>query len=88
MTAWTIVFDPAARKELNRLPARPKARVVAAVTRLAEDPYASPNVKALRGSKSFRLRVGDYRIVYRLENAQLIVLVLEVADRKESYRDL
>jgi len=83
--AWKLIFQRAARKEFDRLPQRPKARILNALERLVQDPYAMTNVKALVGSELFRLRVGNYRVMYRLENEELIVLVVEVVARKDAY---
>lgn len=53
--------------------------------RLACDPYASPNLKALHGG-GYRLRVGDWRVIYDLQDDVLVVLVLWVASRGKAYR--
>ena len=60
-------------------------RVVAALDRLALDPYRMPNVKAMKGG-GFRLRVGDYRVLYELRNDILVVLVVQIGHRREVYR--
>ena len=51
------------------------------------NPGAATQVKALKGEeKNYRLRVGDYRVVYELKHDRLVVLVIKVAHRKEVYR--
>ncbi|MDE2006849.1 MAG: type II toxin-antitoxin system RelE/ParE family toxin [Rhodospirillales bacterium] len=84
--SWAIEFLPAARADLRSLDRGAQDRIVRALDRLVRDPYASSNVKAMRGSETFRLRVGDWRVVYTLRDDRLLVLVLRVAHRREVYR--
>ncbi len=54
---------------------------------IAVDPYAEhPNAKKLQGREGYRLRVGDWRVIYEIQNDQLVILVLKVAPRGEVYR--
>ena len=62
-----------------------RTRITRAINLLAIDPYAASNVKALKGSDDLRLRVGRYRVVYRLENQELIVVVVDVGARGGIY---
>lgn len=56
-----------------------------AVATLSEDPYAARNVKPLRGG-GYRLRVGDWRVVYSLRNEELVVLIVRIGHRREVCR--
>jgi mRNA interferase RelE/StbE len=54
---------------------------------LAQDPYArNPNLTRLQGRPGYRLRVGDWRIIYEIENDRLVILVLKIAPRGGAYR--
>jgi mRNA interferase RelE/StbE len=54
---------------------------------IAADPYADhPNAKKLQGREGYRLRVGDWRVIYTIQNEQLMIIVLKVASRGEVYR--
>ena len=54
---------------------------------IAQDPYAQhPNVVKLQNRPGFRLRVGDWRVIYEIENDRLVILVLKIAPRGEVYR--
>ena len=54
---------------------------------IAADPYADhPNAKKLQGREGYRLRVGDWRVIYTIQNEQLLIIVLKVALRGEVYR--
>ena len=83
---WTVVIERAADKALARFPAHDRKRILLALDALAADPFAARNVKPLKGRSDYRLRVGDYRVIYELENERLIVLVIEVSQRGGAYR--
>jgi mRNA interferase RelE/StbE len=54
---------------------------------IAVSPYADhPNAKKLQGRDGYRLRVGDWRVVYKIQNEQLIIVVLKIASRGEVYK--
>jgi mRNA interferase RelE/StbE len=83
--SYRVVLDPRAQKQLDALDARTAARIAGALRRVATNPYAAPNVKTLKGG-GFRLRVGDWRVLYDLRDDLLVVLVARVAHRREVYR--
>ena len=76
---------PSAQRSLNDLDRPLRRRVASRIDALREDPRPQGATK-LVGSKYWRIRVGDYRVVYDIEDAQLIVLVIEVGHRREIYR--
>lgn len=77
---------PSAERELARLDPEVRRRIDRRILALAEDPRP-PGVKALSGSSGgLRVRVGDWRIVYRVEDERLIVLIVRVGNRREVYR--
>jgi mRNA interferase RelE/StbE len=83
--SYRVILEPRAQKQLDALDARAAARIARALRLIAADPYAAPNVKALKGG-GFRLRVGDWRVLYDLRDDLLVVLVARVAHRREVYR--
>lgn len=55
---------------------------------IAINPHANhPNAKNLQNRPGYRLRVGDWRVIYEIQNEQLVILVLKVAPRGEVYRE-
>lgn len=82
---WTVRPTRQAERQLDALDAPTRQRVANALARLARDPYASPSVKALHGG-GYRLRVGDWRVIYTLRDDALVVLVLRVGHQREVYR--
>lgn len=83
---WKLEFTASARRDLRRLDEAVRQRVFRAIAALANDPFASQNVRALAGADGYRLRVGDWRVLYRLDGDRLIVLVVRIAHRREVYR--
>ena len=83
--SYSVRIKTSAAKELERIPGPARLRIIAAIDRLGEQPLSGAPLKGgLRGLR--RQRVGDHRIVYELLDAQLVVLVVRVAHRREAYR--
>lgn len=82
---YRLILAGRAEKELDALDRPIRDRIVKALSRLKEDPYHSPNVKALSGG-GHRLRVGDYRILYEVKDDLLVILVVKIGHRREVYR--
>lgn len=86
MAAYRLFIKPAAAKEIERLPTKKLRRaIVARIRSLATDPRPPGCVK-LSGADKYRVRHGAYRILYRIEDDRLIVVVVRVAHRKSAYR--
>ena len=84
--ACTVELRSSAAKALKKLERAMQKRIVHALSQLENDPFP-PGVKKLISEEDvYRVRVGDFRIVYRVESAKLIVLVLRIGHRREIYR--
>jgi mRNA interferase RelE/StbE len=83
---WRVEFRPSARAELLALDRPVQTRVLRSLTRLADDPRNAANVEAMKGGDLYRLRVGDWRVIYTLHDDVTTVLVVRVAHRREAYR--
>lgn len=84
---YTVVTTKGFDKRLVKLPIRWQKRIVMKIREVATDPYApNNNLIKLQGRDGYRLRVGDWRIIYELEDDQLIMLVLEMDTRGGIYR--
>jgi mRNA interferase RelE/StbE len=87
--AYEIEWDPSARRELRKLDPPVARRIALAVTGLASDPWpAASTALVAQPAGTRRLRVGDYRVVYVVEDEQLTITVVQVRHRREDYRDL
>ena len=83
---YLIRFHPSAARELEKLEPAVRRRIARAVDRLAADPRGHGTIKLRGADDLWRLRVGDYRIVYQIRDAALLVVVIRVRHRREAYR--
>ncbi len=84
---YHILFTKQADKALRKMPRNTAQLIRGKLDQLAEDPFArNPNVTRLQGRLGYRLRVGNWRVIYELEEDQLIILVLRIAPRGGVYR--
>ncbi|WP_338145207.1 type II toxin-antitoxin system RelE/ParE family toxin [Cryobacterium mannosilyticum] len=74
---------PAAERQLRKFDPQVRRRVQAAIDLLAGEPRPPRAIQLVGGSGEWRVRTGDYRIVYEIRDEQLIVLVLQVGHRRE-----
>ncbi len=83
---YRVELMPRAIRQLQKLPDNVQLRIMRALRRLEDDPRP-PGVKRLTGAENlWRIRVGQYRIVYEIHDDQLLVLVVRVGHRKDIYR--
>jgi mRNA interferase RelE/StbE len=86
---YRVEILPAAQRELAAIPLRDRKRIDERIVSLSTTPRP-PGAKALQGQKGqrglLRLRVGDYRVVYQVQDEVLLVLVVKVGHRREIYR--
>jgi mRNA interferase RelE/StbE len=83
---YSILLAPPAERQLKALAQPIRERIVKRLRTLKENPRP-PGVKKLAGEENlYRIREGDYRILYTIEDKELIVLVVKIGDRKEVYR--
>lgn len=86
MTLYRVLLERGAEKDLTRLSSEVHNRVIAAIRALATNPRP-PVCRKLAGSKNdWRIRVGDYRVVYEIADAIRVVRVNRVRHRREAYR--
>jgi mRNA interferase RelE/StbE len=85
MSRYRVEVAPRVVKDLAGLPKTARLRVETAIEALAENPRP-PGVKKLVGEEAYRVRVSDYRIIYEIADAVLVVLVVRVSHRREVYR--
>ena len=86
MARYVVEFRRGAEKDLRRLDAVVQKRVLRAADNLATDPRPSGCRKLQGSDNAYRVRLGDYRIVYTIDDAVLIVAIERVRHRSEVYR--
>ena len=83
---YRVVTTKSFDKALARLPLNLQKRIVAKIKEVAVDPYApNNNLTKLQGRDGYRLRVGDWRVIYELQDERLVMLVLDVGPRGDIY---
>jgi mRNA interferase RelE/StbE len=82
--SYRIELLPAAVKALRRIDPQDRPRIQGAIALLAKDPRP-PGAKALQGRDGLRVRVGDYRIIYTVDDGVLLVVVVTLGHRKDVY---
>jgi len=84
VSKYRIEVRPAAVKALRRIEPQDRGRVQGAIALLGEDPRP-PGARALQGRDGYRVRVGNYRIIYTIRNDILVVVVVTVGHRRDVY---
>jgi mRNA interferase RelE/StbE len=83
---YKILIKPSAVKDIEAIPLKKdRRRIVDRITKLAKNPRP-PGCEKLSGQDKYRLRQGRYRIVYSIEDQDLVVYVIKVGHRKDVYR--
>ncbi len=83
---YRVLLERAAERDLRRLPARLHNRIINAIQELADEPRPSGCRKLSGSDHDWRIRIGDYRVVYEIDDAALEVRVNRVRHRREVYR--
>ena len=83
---YSILLRPAAARDLRALPGNKRSRIEKAIERLRNDPRP-PGARKLMGvNNEWRLRVGEYRVLYVVNDSERQVVIARVAHRREAYR--
>ena len=85
MASYKLQIKPSAVKELEALPPKERRRIVSRIQKLATDPRPSGSER-LTGQQLFRVRQGNYRILYAIEDAELVLVVVKIGHRRDVYR--
>lgn len=86
MDCYKIEWKNSAKKELKRLPRHVIAKLISAVEKLPNNHFPTGYKKLVGTEHTYRLRVGDYRVVYSIQNDRLIIEIIRVAHRKHVYK--
>lgn len=90
MADYRIEFVKSAQKEFEKLPKNIQAKTLDALHVLSRNPYSDLlRVKRLKGAQAlYRIRIGDYRVVYDVRADVLVILVIKIGHRSDVYRRL
>jgi len=82
---YQVIIPKSVRKELDRLPDEVVSRILARLVGLETNPRPT-DVKKLKNRDAWRIRVGDYRVIYEIHDRVLQIIVITVGHRREIYR--
>ena len=82
---FQIILPKSVQRELDRLPDEIAKRILARLAGLETNPRPA-DVKKLKGRDAWRIRIGDYRVIYEIDDRVLQILVITVGHRREVYR--
>jgi mRNA interferase RelE/StbE len=85
VASYSLFIKPSAAKEIETLPKQDRRKVVSRIEALATNPRP-PGCEKLSGQEQYRIRQGKYRILYTIDDKQVVVVVVRVGHRKVVYR--
>lgn len=85
MASYSVLITRSASKELERVPTKDRQRIVEKIRLLSHNPRPA-GCEKLTGEDKFRLRQGDYRILYEIVDDERIVTVVRIGNRQEVYK--
>ena len=83
---YRVLFDKRAKKEFDKLHPSAANRVLAVIQSLAANPRPGRSIKLKGRDNQYRVRSGDYRILYLIHDSELIVVIIKISLRKDVYR--
>jgi mRNA interferase RelE/StbE len=86
MARYSIDISQSAERQLRKLPREDQYRVVKAMLALADEPHPEGSRKLTGYDDVYRIRVGQNRILYSVEDKRLIIIILKIGQRKDVYR--
>lgn len=82
---YVVNLTPAAARQLRKFDPPTRRRLQAVIELLADEPRPPAATRLVGGAGEWRVRTGDYRVIYEIHDAELLVLVLRMAHRREIY---
>ena len=83
---YEIRFKRSAAKELGKLPPKMQRKILQAIEALANDPRPHGSRKLVNWEDFWRIRIGDYRVIYQIKDNQLLIQIIGIRHRKDAYR--
>lgn len=81
---YKIAFEKRVVRDLKKIPREAVTRILESVEKLSENPFP-PACKKLKGRDAWRIRIGDYRVIYGVKSGELMILIIKIGHRKDIY---
>jgi mRNA interferase RelE/StbE len=85
MASYKVEFSKRVRKDFREIPEHDANRILSKIKALAEEPLPADS-KKLKGEELFRIRLGNYRVIYSIEDEKMLVFVVKLGHRKDVYK--
>ena len=85
MAAYELMIRPSVRKDVKKIPGPELRKILDRIETLRENPRPPGSVK-LSGKEYYRIRKGDYRIIYEIQDEVLVIIVIKIGHRRDIYR--
>ena len=82
--SYSLLIEKAAQKELSKIPHPYRKKIIKAIESLADEPHPAGS-KKLSGREAWRMRIGNYRVIYEINNDRLTILIVKVGHRQGVY---
>lgn len=86
MASYELEWRKSTKKDIRRIPQSDVLKIVTAAAALTEDPFPVGHVKLSGSERAYRIRVGNYRIIYEVLADVLLIEIVRVGDRNDIYR--
>ena len=86
MALFKIEWKVSAKKELKKIDKTEIPKILSAIEKLSQNPYPINQKKIVGVEHIYRIKIGNYRVIYSIENKKLIIEIIRVRHRKEAYR--
>ncbi len=86
MANYSLAFKKSVAKDLRNIPNKDVKRILKCIETLCKNPRAEGCIK-LSGQERYRIRQGAYRVIYEIQDSELIILVVKVAHRSDAYKN-
>ncbi len=84
---YQILIEKKAERSLSKIPQKYKEKIILRIKELAKDPFARHlDVKKLQGRDGYRMRIGDYRVLYKVDKEKIIIYVFDAGHRRQIYQ--
>jgi mRNA interferase RelE/StbE len=88
MGSFKVQFKPAVQKDFRKIPQKVLSRILESIEGLTQTPFPVHAIKLANSDRLYRIRVGDYRVIYEIETETGVIVVHYVRHRREVYRSI